>query len=166
VERQGHYPQGLNTKGFQHPPNIMGEDPSDTVSLREMATSARNYITSFNWCPPISAGYLASGVGGIVATFLFEFTSKVQDTDDRLWVIVGDLPSAYLAVEPGDSPPDALERYCSLMEEWIAAIRDSTPLDKVFPIAADPASENAESLERRIAFLLAEIIPRMAERTA
>lgn len=164
MEHQGHYPQGLNAKGFQRLPDIMGDDAADTASLREMATSARDYITSFNWCPPINAGYLASGVGGIVAIFLFEFTSKIQDTDDRLWVIVGDLPSAYLVVEPGDSPPDALERYCSLMEDWIAAIRDSTPLDKAFPVAAEPTSENAESLERRVAFLLAEIIPRMAER--
>jgi hypothetical protein len=164
VERQGHYPQGLNTKGFQRLPDIMGEDANDTASLLEMATSARDYITSFNWCPPINAGYLASGVGSVVAVFLFEFASKIQDTDDRLWVIVGDLPSAYLVVEPEDSPPDALERYCSLMEDWIAAIRDSTPLDEVFPVAADPIPENAESLEKRIAFLLAEIIPRMAER--
>jgi hypothetical protein len=143
----------------------MGDDAADTASLREMATAARDYITSFNWCPPINAGYLASGVGGIAAIFLFELTSKIQDTDDRLWVIVGDLPSAYLVVEPEDSPPEALERYCGLMEDWIAAIRDSTPLDKAFLVAAEPTSENAESLERRIAFLLAEIIPRMAERT-
>lgn len=164
MERQGHYPQGMNTKGFQRLPDIMGEDAADTAALREMAMSARDYIASFNWCPPINAGYLASGVGGIAAVFLFEFTSKIQDTDDRLWVIVGDLPSAYLVVEPGDSPPDALERYCSLMEDWIAAIRDSTPLDKAFPVAAEPTPENAELLERRIAFLLAEIIPRMAQR--
>lgn len=155
----------MNTKGFQRLPDIMGEDAADTASLRDMATSAQDYITSFNWCPPITAGYLASGVGGIVAIFLFEFTRKIQDTDDRLWVIVGDLPSAYLVVEPDDSPPDALERYCSLMEDWIAAIRDPTPPEKAFPVAAEPTSENADLLERRIAFLLAEIIPRMAERT-
>ena len=52
------------------------------------------------------------------------------------------------------------------MEDWIAAIRDSTPLDEAFPVAAEPSPENAESLERRIAFLLAEIIPRMAEKAS
>lgn len=162
MERQG---KSLNAKGFQRLPDIVGDDAADTALLRAMAKSARDYITSFNWCPPIRVSYLASGVGGIVAIFLFEFTSKIQDTDDRLWVIVGDLPSAYLVVEPVDSPQRALERYCELMEDWIAGIRDLTPLGKAFPVAAEPTPENAELLERRIAFLLAEIIPRMAERT-
>ena len=144
----------------------MGDDDADTALLRAMAGSARDYISSFDWCPPIGACYLASGVGGIVAIFLFEFTDKIQDTDEQLWVIVGDLPSGYLVVKLEDSPQAALERYCDLMEDWIAAIRDSTPLDKAFPVAAEPTPENAELLERRIAFLLAEIIPRMAKRSA
>jgi len=78
-----------------------------------------------------------------------------------LWVIVGDLPSAYLVVETDDSPADAMERYCGLMEDWIAAVRDGTSLQDVFPVTADPTPESALLLEKRIAFLLAEIIPRM-----
>lgn len=163
MERQRCQRQSVNAKGFQLLPDITCDDDADTALLRAMARSARDYISSFDWCPAMGASYLASGVGGIVAIFLFEFTSKIQGTDDRLWVIVGDLPSAYLVVELEDSPREALERYCDLMEGWIAAIRDSTPLENAFPVAAEPTQENAELLERRIAFLLAEIIPRMVE---
>jgi hypothetical protein len=47
------------------------------------------------------------------------------------------------------------------MEDWIAAVRDGTSLHDVFPVAADPTPECALLLEKRIAFLLAEIVPRM-----
>jgi hypothetical protein len=153
--------QALSTQGFQRLPDVVGDDEADTALLLQMAKSARDYITSFDWCPPINAIHLASGVGGLVAVFLFGFDRKIQGTDDQLWVIVGDLPTAYLVVEPKDSPAQALERYCELMEEWIAAVRDAGELSEVFPVSTEPTPENAESLEKRIAFLLAEMIPRM-----
>lgn len=153
----------MNTQNYQRLPDIVGDDNDDTAFLRQMAIFAQDYIRSFAWCPPISATYLASGVGRIVAVFLFEFSRKIRETDDRLWVVVGDLPSAYLVVEAQDSPAEALERYCVLMEDWIAAVRDSDNLRDVFPVSAEPTLENAESLEKRIAFLLAEIIPRMSQ---
>jgi hypothetical protein len=47
------------------------------------------------------------------------------------------------------------------MEEWIAAVRDGGDLTKVYPVTAEPTLENAELLEGRVAFLLAQIIPSM-----
>jgi hypothetical protein len=151
----------MNMDGYQRLPIIVGDDAKDSALLRRMAADAQAYLESFKWCPPISSAYLASGVGGIAAVFLFEFLRPIHDTDDRLWVIVGDLPSAYLVVEIGDSPADAMERYCGLMEDWIAAVRDGTSLEDAFPVAADRTPESALVLEKRVAFLLAEIIPRM-----
>jgi hypothetical protein len=151
----------MNTQRFQRVPDIGGDDAEDTALLLEMATSAREYITSFAWCPPVKAMYLAYGVGGVVAVFLVEFPHKIKGTDDRLWIAVGDLPSAYLVAKPDDSPADALERYCGLMEAWIAAAREGGDLNKVYPVTAEPTLENADLLERRVAFLLAEIIPSM-----
>jgi hypothetical protein len=151
----------VNTQGFQRVPEISGDDADDTKLLRSMAVSARDYITSFKWCPPISDCYLASGVGSVVALFLFKFAYKIQDSDNQLWVVVGDLPSAYLVVDADDSPQQAMDRYCELMEEWIAAVRDSASLETVFPVSAAPTVENAELLEKRIAFLVAEILPQM-----
>lgn len=151
----------MTTQGFQRVSDIVGNDPEDTALLQEMAQSARDYVTSFAWCPEIKQAHLASGVGGLAAVFLFEFKTRIKGTDDKLWVIVGDLPSAYMVVEPNEGPADALEKYCELMEDWIQAVRVSAKLDDVFPVAAEPSLENAVILEKRIAFLLAEIIPGM-----
>ncbi len=152
----------MSKKSYQQVPNIVGDDPEDTELLRSMAKTAQDYIGSFSWCPPISGMYLTYGVGGVVAVFQVEFARKIQGTDDKLWIVVGDLPSAYLVVEPGDDPGLALERYCELMDQWIAAVRSSSDFRDVFPVTTEPTLKNAESLNRRIDVLRTEIIPRIA----
>lgn len=145
------------------PVDIMqGEDEKDTRLLSEMSIWARNYITSFDWCLPIRGMYLGDGIGGIVAIFLFEFGGKIGGTDDKLWVVVGDLPPAYMVVAPNDSPQEALERYCLLMDDWVAAVRGSGNFDGVYPVRAPRTEEYAGMLERRLTMLRNEIIPEIS----
>ena len=70
----------VNIQSFQLVPDIRGDDADDTASLLDMARTAREYITSFAWCPPIKATYLAHGVGGVVAVFFVEFSSRINGT--------------------------------------------------------------------------------------
>ena len=152
----------MNKQGFQAVGRIIGDDDQDTALLQSMTKAAQDYITSFSWCPKISSTELAYGVGGVIALFLFEFEKKIHGTDDSLWVVVGDLPSAYLVVEPDDSPKEAIERYCILMEGWISAVLSFTDRSKVFPVNIDPTPKNADLLRRRIDFLRAEIMPQVS----
>ncbi len=137
---------------------ISGDDEKDAALLREMALSARKFITAHEWCPPIAAMYFADGVGGIVALFVVEFETKIGGTDSRLWVVNGDLPDAYLVVEPNDSAREALERYCLLMDDWIEAVQTNGDFTNVFPVRAKPTAENADLLAHRLDFLRREII--------
>ncbi|HTT83614.1 MAG TPA: hypothetical protein VMF67_09030 [Rhizomicrobium sp.] len=139
--------------------NMKGEDEEDTRLLEEMAIGARNYITSFHWCPPIREMYFAFGVGFVIALFLFEFTEKIDGTDDWLWVVIGDLPPVYMVVLPDASPQQALETYCLLMEDWIEAVRNNGNFKEVYPVSAPRTVENADLLESRLGFLRREIIP-------
>jgi hypothetical protein len=124
-----------------------------------MALKARAYVCAFHWCLPIKAMFVADGVGGVIAIFLVEFEGEIGGTDDRLWVVVGDLPSAYMVVNSDESPQQALENYCVLMDDWIATVLNGGDLDSVFPVEAPATRENAESLRRRMAFLREHIIP-------
>ena len=153
----------MNKQHYQKIPDIAGDDEVDTARLRELAVAATSYIQSFSWCPPIKDMYLAYGVGEIVAVFMVEFPSKIQGTDDKLWVVVGDLPNAYLVVEPEDDEAQALERYCELMDQWVDAVRNGGDLRQVFPVSAQPTTEHAEMLSSRIEVLRAEIIPQMEQ---
>jgi hypothetical protein len=138
---------------------ISGEDEEDTRLLKEMAVRARDYITAFHWCLPIREMYLTFGVGHVIALFLFEFEGKIGGTDDKLWVVVGDLPSVYMVLLSDTSPQEALESYCLLMEDWIAAVRSHGDFNEVYPVSAPRTVENADALESRLGYLREHIIP-------
>jgi hypothetical protein len=142
---------------------ISGDDEEDAALLRGMAVSARKYITAHEWCPPVAAMYLADGVGDIVALFLVEFTTTIGGTDNRLWVVNGDLPAAYLVVEPGDNAREVLEKYCLLMEDWIQEVLVSGDFKNVFPVAAQRTQENVDLLRRRLEFLRRDIVPQFQD---
>ena len=149
----------IDTSSFQDESEITGDDPEDTELLREMAAEARAYIEDFEWSPPIERLYLGMGVGGIVAAFLVQFEEEIDGTeDDALWVVVGDLPSAYVIVEPEDDGAAALGRYCEVMEDWAFNVLKGDSLDDSFPVEAEATREHAEMLNSRIAFIRSEIL--------
>jgi hypothetical protein len=138
---------------------MQGEDEEDTQLLKGMAERARDYVTSFHWCPPIEQAYLAFGIGKIIALFLFTFDEKIQDIDDKTWVIEGDLPPAFIPCDPGDSARSIIEHYCELMDDWVTVVRSGGNFENVFPVSAARTEEHADMLASRLEFLRQEIIP-------
>jgi hypothetical protein len=138
---------------------MLGDDDSDTRLLLEMMERAEAYISSFNWCPPIADRLIGCGIGGIVAVFLFRFVRKIKDTDDQLWVVVGDLPSAYMVTDDLGDGAEALLTYCDLMEGWAHAVLDGSPLKSEFPVDAAATPGNAIDLLSRLKYVRDEVVP-------
>ncbi|MDD5010737.1 MAG: hypothetical protein PHQ00_01285 [Phycisphaerae bacterium] len=138
---------------------MAGRDKKDIASLKEMLKEAENYLKSFKWCPEIEKIYFGFGIGGVIAVFLFKFKEKIQETDEFLWVVVGDLPPAYFVVDEASNPKEAIETYCELMEDWVNAVRNKTSLKNVYPVVASPTEEHAQMLSSRIKLLREDIIP-------
>jgi hypothetical protein len=132
---------------------IPGETEKDTLLLRKMAEDARQYLLSFHWCLGIQKGWFGWGVGAIAAVFLFEIDPATPNVDKLLWVIVGDLPPAYLVVDESPTPIDALRTYVELMQEWIIAIREGKSTEGCIPVNSAPTRESADALEKRLNFL-------------
>jgi hypothetical protein len=150
----------IHTDQFQVAPDILGEDEDETTRLRQMAEGARSFVTSHRWAPPIGRQFLAYGLGGVIALFLFEFEHPVSGTSDRqLWTVVGDLPSAYFVVDQATTASAALELYCELMDDWAAAVMEGHDLAEVFPIEAEPTQEHAQMLLSRVSFIREKILP-------
>lgn len=139
--------------------SIEGDSVADTALLREMAREAHEFICNQNWCERVDHQYLAYGVGGVVAVFLFQIAPGAEDVDSCLWVIVGDLPPAYLVVEDSATAADALDGYCSLMMEWVEAVAAGESVDELIPVNVSPTIENAGQLKGRLQFLRSKIIP-------
>jgi hypothetical protein len=139
--------------------SIEGDSIVDTGLLREMAAEAYEFIYAQEWCEHIDHQYLAYGVGGIVALFLFQITPLFEEVDTCLWVIVGDLPLAYIVVEDNPTPTDALDAYCSEMGAWVEAVEKGESVEDIIPVNAPATRDNAGQLKGRLEYLRSKIMP-------
>jgi hypothetical protein len=135
-----------------------GQDPDDGKLCRDLFDEATAYITSFHWCASVTERYVADCVGGIFALVLFHIEPAKSDVDEWIWVVVGDLPPAYIAPASAD-PRDALGDYIEQMSKWVQAVSEGSSTDGLIPVNTPPTVEWADLLNRRLDFLKREILP-------
>lgn len=150
----------IDTRKFEPVDAIEGGDPEDTQLLRDMARHAAEVLIPQPWASPIERQLLAFGVGGVLALFLFTLAEPIEESDSReLWVIVGDLPRAFLNADGLPTPAAALTYYCERMQDWADRILEGRSLEGAYSIAAEPTVEHANMLKSRLAFIREELIP-------
>ena len=148
----------IDVKRFREPSQFKGDSKRDTKLCRELFNAATGYITSFKWCASVLETYVGYCVGGIVALVLFHIEPAQPNVDEWIWVIVGDLPYAYIAPASPD-PRDALEDYIDQMSRWVEAVHSGRPVDDLIPVNVPPTRDWAEALASRLAFLRERLVP-------
>jgi len=138
---------------------MAGEDEGETERLRKMEKQARDFITEFEWCQEIRELYFGDGIGDVVAVFLARIKPCRPSVDEYLWIVVGDLPSAYLVTDDCPRPKDALEGYIWEMRKWIDLAKQGRASKQVIPINVPATPEWAETLQSRMDALERQIIP-------
>jgi hypothetical protein len=140
---------------------IFGDDPADTKLLRGMADDARKYLEGHRWCARVTDLEFGDGVGGIVAVFLATIVAAQPGVDERLWVIVGDVPPLYLVTNELPTPRRALESYVAWRREWVDAVTGGGSMEGLPPVNAAPTAANADALSVRL-----DLIEKMLEEWA
>lgn len=131
-----------------------GKSKTEQRYLEEMLDNATRYMQKFPWCAGVEAAYFGAGAGKIFAVFLFEVKMKWEASNRLFWVVVGDIPPAYLvADEETGTPLDALDLYCCLMGAWVEAVEKQEPVDDLIPVNVPPTAENAAMLASRLDYL-------------
>lgn len=138
---------------------IFGDDEEDIKLLLVMASEAQTYIQSFSWCKSIRETYFGNGFGGVVAVFFFRIEPYRKGLDEWLWVVVGDVPPAYLVIDDCKTPSQALEGYIEEMSKWVKLAKQGRSSKKVIPVNIPSTPENASQLEGRLKFLGEVIVP-------
>jgi hypothetical protein len=128
-------------------------------SFRDACREARDYLKFYDWVSAIEDEYLGFAAEGIIYIFLFKIGSERPDVDPWLWVIVGDIPPAYITCEVAKVPFEALDGYLGAMQEWVEAARSGKSAAKMIPVNVPANPENAEMLNRRLKFLDRKIMP-------
>ncbi|UWZ83036.1 hypothetical protein [Occallatibacter riparius] len=138
---------------------MRGEDDDETQRLRSMEATARAFLSDFDWCSEIREFYFGEGIGDVFAIFLARIKPNRPSVDEYVWVIVGDIPSAYLVTDDCPSPKEALEGYIWEVRKWVALAKEGRTSRDVIPVNAPATREWAQMLERRLNALEQRIIP-------
>jgi hypothetical protein len=146
--------------------NMAGDCPEDTHLLRKALAKAEAFLAGHAWCEKIQERHFGICIGGIVSVFLFEIVPTRPDIDALLWVVVGDLPSAYLVTDEAPDPAEAMVQYIGLMRDWFLVVNDGGDLSGVFPVEAAPTRANASALESRLNYIEKDVLPEWRERVA
>lgn len=149
----------MQTSGLWIAENLRGDSEEDTELLRGMADEARVFLNQFDWCKEIREFYFGLGIGGILAVFLARILPSNEHVDEWLWVVVGDLPQAYMVTDAASKPVAALRGYIEEMREWVAAVRAGESVDNVIPVNAPATLQNADALCSRLDHIERELIP-------
>ncbi len=115
---------------------------------------ATAYLREFKWCRrvvEIWPGIMVPPVLGVALARI----DPAEGADEWLWVVVGDLPPAYLDYTERYTPNAAcaLDSYVGIMTEWIEGVIGGTSLLDTYPVEAEPTRENALLLRRRLDFI-------------
>ncbi len=139
--------------GLVSVPSMKGENEEDTLLLQQMSRDAEAYLRSFSWCGNVKTTFFGGGVGGVFAVFLFNIQPMRPDIDPWIWVVVGDIPSAYLPMEDAKTPVEVFKTYLWGMNKWVEYARSgqTEPVGEDVPPVNVPATpEWAENLEKRL----------------
>jgi len=117
------------------------------------------------WWPHIRSVRLGGGIGAVATVWLAEL-EPTPGIDAWLWVVVGDLPSAYLVLDVSPDPISAFKTYAGMMRGWCTAVRAGRPLRDEFPIEAPADAASADAIERRLDVLRTQVVPALAACTA
>jgi len=107
--------------------DIRYDNSKDTTDILSAKAEAVKYIKSHKRCTEIEEIFLGIELPGILSVFLFQFKELINKTDKYLWVVVGDLPSAYLVIDNAAEPKEALSGYCErfigIAKRWRTAMK-------------------------------------------
>ncbi len=125
----------------------------ESGELLELLDEAEVFLKSLPWCRSVTNIRLGLAHPGIFGVCLAEIENSASPRDSKVWVIVGDLPPAYLVIDDAEDSRQALERYVEEMSMWVERVQSGGNLGDVIPVNVPPTREAAAALSSRLDFL-------------
>lgn len=128
-------------------------------SASELASRARTFLASQPWCARVQQVTPIFVITGVLGVFRCTLLPSHPSADVMVWVVVGDVPPAYIVHEPGDSWQDALTGYVTEMRRWVAEVQAGRkPGDDIIPVDVVATPQNAEFLASRLDFIQSRLL--------
>jgi len=131
---------------------------SDSTDVATLAAAAEHFLAEQRWCGSVLRVTPVFAIAGVLGVFRCSLIPSDPAADVMVWVVVGDLPPAYLVHEPGDSWQDALRGYVEEMGQWVAAARTGSSVEDFIPVNVPPTPEYADLLASRLTFIQTRLV--------
>lgn len=127
-------------------------------TLTPLEEAAVNFIRSFAWSGELLAMYEGFQEPDMLGIFLTQLRPAQPQVDEWLWVVVGDLPPAYLVADDNPTVAQAVLGYADEMQRWVDAVRTGAPVDDLIPVNVPPTTAFADMLSSRLAILRGTVL--------
>jgi hypothetical protein len=145
---------------------LAASEVDDSEELEQYGREATAFLQSHKWCGSIRQKYFDRGWAGILGIFYFKIEPASAAVDDEVWVVVGDLPPAYIDVKHCTNGAQALYSYVAAMREWVHQVKRGESVGEQIPVyyrfsrtEIEPTPEFADMLESRLKFVEEQIMP-------
>jgi hypothetical protein len=132
---------------------------TEEQGTKELAAAMDAFLGGFSWARRTGNAWVGLCIPAVLGLFLVELDPPSDDIDRSTWVIVGDLPPAYISPEFASSPREALEAYIAEMSAWVEAVEKGEPVDDLIPVNGAATPANAAALKSRLSFIENKILP-------
>lgn len=130
----------------------MKSKPKD-LEFMALADEANHFLKGQNWCKTIEKQWLAANWDNILVVFYFDIIPDSPVADDKVWVIVGDLPPAYIDIESANNEIEAVQAYTKIMDDWVQCVKAGQPVDACYPVNVPPEKKYADMLDLRLGLI-------------
>lgn len=125
----------------------------------ELSERAKEYLRSMPWCGKIVNGWLGEAWGYIVGVFYFQLVPSRSGAPQFVWIVVGDVPPAYISDEYASNSIEVIEGYAAEMQGWVDRVLEGRSIDStVIPVNVPPEKQWAERLGARLNLIRRDIL--------
>lgn len=94
----------------------------------------------------------------MLAVFFFSIEQAFNSVPDNIWVIVGDLPPAYIDTIDNPNGSCAIDGYVMEMDKWVDNVINNRSIEDLIPVNVPPTREYAIMLKSRLDLIKEQIL--------
>jgi len=125
-------------------------EAGDARRFKKLQETALSYVKSLGWVKSIVKLEVGLHVPPILGVFAVQVEPRSKDIEDWHWIVVGDVPPAYLSLEFAADPVEALNAYVAEMEAWCDAVDAGESVDELIPVNVPPTRKWSKELRNRL----------------
>jgi hypothetical protein len=148
----------IDTSNMIEITNLKSSNIEDCEEVISLSQEAKRFLESQSWCKSVVKGMFDRGWNYIVGVFLFFIEPAHEGIPDCIWVIVGDLPPAYIDANDNPNGACAIDAYVLEMEKWVEGVMRGHSVEDLIPVNVQPRIENAEMLRQRLDIIKSTIL--------